>query len=360
MTHLSKQPVGIGIIGCGYWGINYVRVLNELPEAKVISVCDQREERLHEIARRAPGVQLTTDLESLLGNDKIDAVVVCTEASSHFRIASQCLRAAKHVLIEKPITTLSTDAAELAGIALDKSLTLMVGHTFVYNGGISAIKSLLDQRRDRIYYLHASRTNLGPIRRDVNAIWDLATHDIAIFNYLLNSAPQWVSAVGGKVLGNCREDVGFICLGYEDGVIGHIHVSWADPNKCREIVVVCSERRLVFNDLNAVEPVRIYEKGVRALNEEPQSFGEYQLNIREGSIVSPSIEPSEPLKTQCRHFLECILHGLKPKSGAGAGINVLLTLEAIDRSMRLHGTTVKVEKHECYAHAPGSAEGSAA
>jgi predicted dehydrogenase len=352
MAYLSNHSTGIGIVGCGYWGINYVRVLNELPEARVIAICDQREERLQEIARRNPGIQLTTDLDLLLKNDQIGAVVVCTEATSHFRVASQCLRAGKHVLIEKPITTIVSDAAELATLAEERSLTLMVGHTFIYNGGISTIKSYLDQRCDRIYYLHASRTNLGPIRRDVNAIWDLATHDIAIFNYLLGGAPQWVSAVGGRVLGNCRVDVGFICLGYDNGVIGNIHVSWADPNKCREIVVVCSERRLVFNDLNSVEPVRIYEKGVRAVSEEPQSFGEYQLKIRDGSIISPSIEPSEPLKSQCRHFLECVHTGLKPKSSAQDGINVLLTLEAIDRSVQSQGTTIKVEQqHGCYAHA---------
>ena len=351
MTHFSKHPVGIGIIGCGYWGINYVRVLNELPEAQVIAVCDQRQERLNEIAQRNPGVQLTTDLDEVLNDDRISAVVICTEATSHFRIANQCLQAGKHVLIEKPITTRVSDAVELTKVAEDMSLTLMVGHTFIYNGGISAIESYLDQRRDQIYYLHASRTNLGPIRRDVNAIWDLATHDIAIFNYLLKGTPQWVSAVGGKVLGNSRVDVGFISLGYDNGVIGHIHVSWADPNKCREIVVVCSERRLVFNDLNAAEPVRIYEKGVSVVTEEPQSFGEYRLKIREGSIVSPSIQPSEPLKNQCRHFLECVHGGVKPRSSAEDGINVLLTLEAIERSMELQGATVKVEKHECYAYA---------
>jgi predicted dehydrogenase len=350
-SYLSKHPMGVGIVGCGYWGINYVRVLNELPEAKVIAVCDQRQERLDDIARRIPGVQLTTDLDALLDNDRIDAIVICTEATSHFKIANQCLRAGKHVLIEKPITTLVSDAVELGRIAELKSLTLMVGHTFIYNSGISAIESYLDQRKDRIYYLHASRTNLGPIRRDVNAIWDLATHDIAIFNHLLKDTPQWVSAVGSRVLGNCRVDVGFICLGYSSGVLGHIHVSWADPNKCREVVVVCSERRLVFNDLNAVEPVRIYEKGVSAVAEEPQSFGEYQLKIREGSIVSPSIEPSEPLKNQCRHFLECIHNGLKPKSGVEEGISALVTLEAIERSIQLQGTTVKVENHECYAEA---------
>lgn len=349
--YLGGRKLGVGIVGCGYWGVNYVRVLNEVPEAAVVAVCDQRQDRLDDIARRTPGVHLTTNLDSLLEDDRVDAVVICTEATSHFSVASECLRAGKHALIEKPITTSADDAVELGRIAEERQLTLMVGHTFIYNNGISAIESYLGQRRDRIYYMHASRTNLGPIRRDVNAVWDLATHDIAIFNHLLKATPEWVSAVGGKVLRNCRVDVGFICLGYADGILGHIHVSWADPNKCREVVVVCSERRLVFNDLNAAEPVRIYEKGVSAATEEPQSFGEYQLKIRQGAIVSPAIEASEPLKNQCRHFLECIRTGCKPKTSVEAGIGVLVTLEAIERSMNLQGTTVKVESHECYAQA---------
>lgn len=350
-AYLSEHPVGIGIVGCGYWGINYVRLLNELPEAKVLAVCDQRQERLIEIARRIPGVQLTTRLDTLLEDDRIDAIVICTEASSHFKVASQCLRAGKHVLIEKPITTFVADAVELGRLAEEQSLTLMVGHTFIYNSGIAAIESYLEQRQDRIYYLHASRTNLGPIRRDVNAVWDLATHDIAIFNHLLKSTPQWASAVGGKVLGNSRVDVGFISLGYDNSVLGHIHVSWADPNKCREVVVVCSERRLVFDDLSRAEPVRIYEKGVRALTDEPESFGEHQLKIRDGAIVSPQIEASEPLKNQCRHFLECLHLGIRPRSGVDEGIGVLATLDAIEQSMQLQGTKVKVENYECYATA---------
>lgn len=350
-AYLSDHPVGVGIVGCGYWGINYVRLLNELPEARVLAVCDQRQARLDEIARRNPGIQFTTNLNALLEDDNIEAVIICTEASTHFKVASQCLQAGKHVLVEKPITTLVADAVELGRLAEERSLTLMVGHTFIYNSGISAIESYLEQRQDRIYYLHASRTNLGPIRRDVNAVWDLATHDIAIFNHLLKATPQWVSAVGSKVLGNSRVDVGFICMGYENGVIGHIHVSWADPNKCREVVVVCSERRLVFDDLSRSEPVRIYEKGVRAITDEPESFGEHQLKIRQGAIVSPPIEVSEPLKNQCRHFLECLHLGLRPRTGVDEGIGVLTTLDAIEQSMQLQGAKVKVENHECYANA---------
>ena len=185
----------------------------------------------------------------------------------------------------------------------------------------------------------------------MNAVWDLATHDIAIFNHLLKETPEWVSAVGARVLGNCRVDVGFICLGYAKGVVGHIHVSWADPNKCREVVVVCSDRRLVFNDLNGVEPVRIYEKGVSAVGDEPENFGEYQLKIREGAIISPAVEPSEPLKNQCRHFIECVHTGERPQTDVEDGVSVLATLEAIERSIQLQGTTIKVERHECYASA---------
>lgn len=346
-----RRALGVGIIGCGYWGKNYVRVFNELPETKVIAICDRSEDRLHEIARRAPGIKLTTDINEILDDEQIEAVVICTEASSHFKVASQCLRAGKHLLIEKPITTSVPDAAELGRLADGSSLTLMVGHTFLYNSGIAAIESYLREEKDRIYYLHARRTNLGPIRRDVNAVWDLATHDIAIFNHLLKQTPEWVSAVGARVLGNCRVDVGFICLGYANGVVGHIHISWADPNKCREVVVVCSGRRLVFNDLNAVEPVRIYEKGVSAVGGEPENFGEYQLNIRDGAIISPAVEPSEPLKNQCRHFIECIHTGEKPRTDVEDGVSVLATLEAIERSIQLQGTTIKVENHECYASA---------
>ena len=186
---------------------------------------------------------------------------------------------------------------------------------------------------------------MGPIRRDVNALWDLATHDIAIFNYLLESTPEWVSAVGAKVLRNGREDIGFIALGYPGDILGHIHVSWADPNKARELVVVLSDKRIVFNDLNGLEQVRVFEKGIRAITNRPQGYGEYRLQIRDGDIVSPKIEASEPLKDQCRHFLDCIESGKRPRTSGSEGIDVLRVLKAIDRSLALHGAQVEVKKN---------------
>jgi predicted dehydrogenase len=340
---MTKQ-VGIAILGCGYWGINYVRVFSELPESRVVAVCDQRTERLQEVGRRFPGMQLITETEDVLGLDGVDAVVVCTPATTHYNVTRRCLEMGKHILVEKPITTTATDAEALTTLAESEGLILMVGHTFLYNPGVKKLKEYIKQGDvGRLYYLYARRTNLGPIRRDVNALWDLAPHDVSIFNYLLDSTPKWVSAVGAKVLRNHREDVGFISLGYQSNIVGHIHVSWADAYKVREVVVVGSDKRVVFNDLNPFERVRAYEKGVTLMEPEASSYGEYQFLMREGDIISPRVEVSEPLKNQCSHFLECVTHGTRPLTGGWEGQEVVRVMEAIDRSIERNGAPVDVE-----------------
>jgi predicted dehydrogenase len=340
------NQLGVAILGCGYWGINYVRVFSELPGSQVLAVCDERPDRLQEVGRRFPGVHLTTQIEDALSLDGVSAAVVCTPATTHFSVSQHALLAGKHLLIEKPITRTVAEAKELAALADYQGLILMVGHTFLYNPALRKVKEYVDRPEvGRVYYLYSSRTNLGPIRRDVNALWDLAPHDVAIFNYLLGEVPEWVSAVGAKVLRNCREDVGFITLGYRNNVVGHIHVSWADPNKVREVVVVGSEKRIVFNDLNGVEQVRVFDKGVMAVASEPSSFGEYQFQIRDGDIFSPKIEFSEPLKNQCRHFLECVVQDIRPLTSSLEGLEVVQVLEAIDRSIERKGTPVEVERN---------------
>jgi predicted dehydrogenase len=194
-----------------------------------------------------------------------------------------------------------------------------------------------------VYYMYSRRTNLGPIRNDVNAVWDLAPHDISIFNYFLDCVPEWVSVVGARVLKRSREDVAFIALGYPEGVIAHLHVSWADPNKVRETTVVSSNRRIVFDDLNSQEQVRVYEKGVASIvTHEASSYGEYQLQIRDGDILSPRIQISEPLKNLARHFIDCVLHGTRPLSDGVNGYDVVRVLEAIDRSLARNGEPVAV------------------
>jgi predicted dehydrogenase len=337
------DQVGIAVLGCGYWGINYVRVFNELPKSRVIVVCDRRSERLQEVGQRFSGVELTGEAEDVLRLDGVDAVVVCTEATAHHSVARRCLEAGKHILVEKPLTTSVTDAEELIALAESRGVTLMVGHTFLYNAGIRKVKAYIEQDEvGRIYYLYARRTNLGPIRHDVNALWDLAPHDVSIFNYLLDSVPRWVSAVGAKVLRNSREDVGFISLGYPDDVLGHIHVSWADPNKVREVVVVGSDKRIVFNDLSALERVRVFKKGITPVLPEASSYGEYHFLMRDGDIISPRVEISEPLKNQCSHFLECITQGSCPLTDGRDGLEVVRVMAAVDRSLDHKGAPVEV------------------
>jgi predicted dehydrogenase len=347
--HNKHGRLGVAVVGCGYWGKNYVRVFSELPESRLIAVCDQQPDRLQEMGRQYPGLHLSSQLDGVLALEDVDAVVVCTEPANHYSVARACLLAGKHALVEKPLTTSLADAEELSILAEKQSATLMVGHTFLYNAGIRKVKEYVDQS-EHVYYLYALRTNLGPIRRDVNAVWDLATHDIAIFNYLLGEVPIWVNAVGLKVLRNCREDVGFVVLGYENGVVGHVHVSWADPNKKRETVVVCSDKRIVFNDLNALEQVRVFEKGVKLMESgEPLNYGEYRLHIRDGNILSPKIQVTEPLKEQCRHFLHCVMTGDRPITDGWAGADVLRVLEAIDRSIQSGGTQMEVVQNGHYS-----------
>ncbi len=345
------NPVGIAVVGCGYWGMNYVRIFDELPESRVVAVCDQRSDRLLELTWRFPGAHMTTQIEDAVSEPGVDAVVVCTEATTHYDIARRCLLAGKHVLVEKPLTTTVAEAEELIALAESRPAVLMVGHTFVFNAGIRKIKEYLQKGQGRIYYLYARRTNLGPIRHDVNALWDLAPHDIAVFNYLLDSSPEWVSAVGGKVLRNCREDVGFVSVGYPENVLGHIHVSWADPNKAREMVIVTSDKRIVFNDLSGLEQVRVFEKGVSVLEQEPLNYGEFRFQIRDGDIISPRIEASEPLKNQCRHFLDCVRLGHRPISSGVEGCDVVRVLEAVNHSIQCKGLQVEVERNGHNGHA---------
>jgi predicted dehydrogenase len=339
----SNNTLRVAVAGCGYWGMNYLRVFNELPGACLAGACDVRRERLDEVLRRFPSVFVATELNELLAEAEVDAVVICTEATSHHAVALRCLQAGKHILVEKPLTTGVSEAEELTTLAEMNQRILMVGHTFIYNAAVRKMKEYVRKDHGQIYYLYAQRTNLGPIRHDVNALWDLATHDIAIFNYLLESTPDWVSAVGARVLCNGREDVGFITLSYPGNVLGHIHVSWADPNKTREVVVVLGDRRIVFNDLNGLEQVRVFEKGIRAVSAEPVGYGEYRLQIRDGDIVSPKVEVREPLKDQCRHFMECIELGAEPMTAGREGIDVLRVLSAVDRSVALCGAQVEVQ-----------------
>ncbi|NTU80167.1 MAG: Gfo/Idh/MocA family oxidoreductase [Chloroflexales bacterium] len=344
----APRPLRVAVLGCGYWGVNYIRVFNELPEVTITAVCDLHEKRLRAVGQRLPSLGLATDLDDLLRREDVDAVVICTEASAHHAVARRCLAAGKHVLIEKPMTTDVEQARELVGLAEARGLVLMTGHVFLFNPGVRKLKEYIAQGKlGRVYYLYARRTNLGPIRRDVDVLWDLATHDVAIFGYLLDRFPQWVSAVGVRVLGSSHEDIGFISIGYGDGVVGHIHVSWADANKVREVAVVGSDMRIVFDDLNSQEQVRVYEKGVSASAPAMASYGEYHFQMRDGDIISPKVEVSEPLKNQCLHFVGCIAEGCEPLTNGREGLQVVQVMAAIERSIAQSGAPISLAPLKC-------------
>ena len=333
------------VIGCGYWGRNYVRIFHELRGTRVVAVCDQSLERLETIAAEFPDVKPVRALDVALTLPDVECVVIATPASTHFGVAAQCLEAGLPVLVEKPLTTNSPEADELIDLARRCELTLMVGHTFVYNAAVQKVREyLVASALGEVYYMYARRTSLGPIRTDVNALWDLASHDVSIFNYLLEVEPDWVSAIGSCVLGNEREDVGFVSVGYPGGIIAHIHVSWADPNKTRELVVVGSEKQVVFNDLNTLERVRVFSKGVTMVTPESPSFGESMFQLRDGDIVSPLIEASEPLKNECAHFVDCVCTGKAPLTGGPAGKAAVRVMEAIDESIARRGEPVSLCK----------------
>lgn len=333
----------IGLLGCGYWGLNYIRVFSELPKTDMLVACDVEPERLERVQHRFPDVEVCGDPEAVISDPRLDAIVIATPSSSHFHLVSRCLLHDKHVLVEKPMVMAVSEGEVLVDLARQRNRILMVGHTFLYNPGVQKMRECL--RADtfgEVYYLHSTRTNLGPIRKDASVLWDLAPHDVAIFCYLLDAIPLWVTGIGARSLGNGRDDVAFVSMAFAQGVLGHIHVSWIDPYKVREVVAVGSLQRIVFDDLNNVERIRIFEKGVAPVRTEVDNFGEFRLQVRDGDIYSPQVEAREPLKSQCAHFVECIRHGRQPLSDARNGLDVVRVLAAIEQSMRQNGAQVPI------------------
>lgn len=334
--------VNVAVVGCGRWGMNYVRVFEELSGTRVDWAFDKDELCLKRLVHRFPTVKAARTLKEITRCSDLDAVIVAAPAADHYEIVKQCLKAGKHVLVEKPIALTVEDATEMISLAAEMGKVLMVGHTFIFNSGIRKLKEYIkDESFGKMYYLHATRTNMGPIRQDVNAVWDLAPHDVSIFNYLLDKKPQWVSATGVRLFDTSREDVGFLTIGYPDNVIGNIHVSWADPYKVREVVAVGSRRRITFNDLESLERVKVFEKGV-VRETGAESYGEFRLLMRDGDILSPRVENTEPLKEQCLHFLECLHEGTKPESDGNMGLEIIKVMAAADESLKMQGAPVEI------------------
>ena len=290
---------------------------------------------LDNIRHAYPHIKAITDYKELCDKSRCDAVVIATHASTHYGIIKHSLEQGLDVLAEKPLTLNIDEAEELIQLAEQSNRMLMVAHTFLYNPAIVQIKQYVSEGiLGDIYYMRARRTHLGLIRDDVNAVWDLAPHDISMFLYLIGEIPVEVQAIGRKILGSQREDAAFINLSFPSGVIAHIHVSWADSNKERSLDIVGSKARVVFDDLNIQEPVRIFHKGISVDSDEGTSFGEFKYLFRDGDIVSPKISVHEPLKVLCTAFVESITKRKNPLSDGRFGCDVVKVLSAIDKSLK--------------------------
>lgn len=336
--------IRMALVGCGHWGSNYLRILQFMEGAEVRAACDREDASFEKIRKQYPGVQTVKDFSSILKDPKIDAVIIATPASTHFEFVKQSLEAGKHILVEKPLALSVHEARELVEKARNLKRILMVGHTFLYNPAVQKMKEYVEKGMlGRIYYLQAVRTHLGLIRNDVSSVWDLAPHDVSIFSYLLNKEPTKVSAVGACHLKKNLQDVAFVNLFYDGDIIGNIHISWVDSNKLRQVAVIGSKARILFDDLNPLERLRIFEKGV-SLDRPYDTFGEFQLLLRDGDIISPKVEPEEPLRNVCLEFIHSIQTGRKPLADGENGLAVVRTMCAIHRSMEREGSPVLVSE----------------
>ncbi|MDD3375017.1 MAG: Gfo/Idh/MocA family oxidoreductase [Candidatus Omnitrophica bacterium] len=336
--------ISIGVIGCGHWGPNHIRTFSQLADSEVVMCSDLEQDRLTAIKNLFPHIKITKDYRDILSTDDVDAVCIVTPTASHFQIAKESLESGKHVLCEKPLAISAKECQELGRLAQENSKILMVGHVFLFNEGIVQLKKYLSQGElGNIYYAHSERTNLGPFRYDVNALWDLAPHDISIFNYLFDSCPINVSARGQKCLKTSLEDLAFVTLEYPNNILVNIHVSWLDPRKVRQITIVGDEKMIVWDDLDNMGPIRLYDKHVERTEVFYETYGEFQLLSKEGSVMIPKIAIKEPLKNQNQYFLDCIKNNRLPDvSDAKKGEDVVRTLLAISESMNNGGSPVKI------------------
>jgi predicted dehydrogenase len=339
---VAGAAVRIGVIGAGHWGPNQVRVFDSLPGSEVQVVADTDQARLDRVSDSFPDVALHTDHRQVLESADVDAVVIVTPTSTHHALVNEALAAGKHVLCEKPLCETPEQADELLAAAEANGCLLMVGHVFLFNPGIVKLKEVLDSGElGSLQYLSAVRTNLGPIRGDVNAAYDLAPHDISIFNWLVGSAPTSVSATGGSFVQPGIEDVVFISLRYPGDVLGSIHVSWLNPKKVREITVVGTRQMVTWDELQP-RPVAIYDKGANPV-QDYEDFGEFQrLGMWDRDVYLPKVPADEPLRLQGVEFLEAIRRGSVERSDGSFGSEVVRVLDAVRLSVEQGGAPVQV------------------
>jgi len=338
-----KSPsdlVRVGIFGYGYWGPNVVRNLHALENCQVVTICDKNPAALKRANRVYPGVHLTTDFSEIMTSPQIDTVAIVTPVWTHFELAKTALLNGKHVFVEKPFTSTPQQAEELIELAERTRLKIMVDHTFLFSGAVRKIRELVDNGTlGNLYYFDSTRVNLGLFQHDVNVIWDLAPHDMSIMDYIIQEKPEAVVATGGTHL-NCLADLAFITVYFPNKVVAHINVNWLSPVKVRTTLIGGEKKMLVWNDLEADEKIKVYDKGVQITN--GQSVYELLVSYRSGDVWAPRVEQAEALKLELEYFMDCIRNDRTPFNDGLAGLRVVKLLEAADQSLKERGKIVRL------------------
>jgi len=329
--------VSLAVVGLGYWGPNLVRCAVESDDCAVKAICDRDPVSLAKLARRYPAIGGTQDFDRLLADDEINGVIIATPVTTHYDLAKRCLLAGKNVMVEKPLAATAEQCRELIEIADERELVLMPGHTFLYSPPVNKVKQMIDDGEiGDLYFGTSSRVNLGIHQSDVSVVRDLAPHDFSILLHWLGR-PEFVRAIGRASIVPGNLDVVFVDLGYADGALFHVELSWLAPTKLRRTVLVGSERMVVYEDTSA-EQVRIFDRGVESLP--PQTFGEFQLSYRSGDVLTPRIPADEPLRLEVQDFVSSIRDGHEPKSNAQLGYDVVQMIEAAETSLEYNSAPV--------------------
>jgi predicted dehydrogenase len=336
-----EAPTRVAVVGLGYWGPNLLRVFSELGNVELRWICDLDHERLAQFRRRYPSARSTTHYSRLLQDPEVDAIVIATPVHTHYELAAQALRAGKHTFVEKPLADSAELADDLVALAEENERLLMCGHTFIYSPPVRAVKRLLEAGSlGDVYFISASRVNLGLHQRDVSVIWDLAPHDFSILLYWLSELPTTVRAVGRDSIVKGIADVAFITLSYASGIIVNVELSWLAPSKLRRTVIVGSEKMVIYDD-GTTEPVRLFDRGV--VYRDPETFGEYHLSYRTGDILSPKVESYEPLGREVADFVHAIRTGGRMEFHMALARSVVRMVEAADRSLQMGGKAIELD-----------------
>ena len=337
--------IRIGVIGYGYWGPNLARCVSECDTSILAAVADSSTTALARAGNRYPAAQLYENFDELIADPTIDAVSIATPVATHFELARAALLAGKHVLVEKPMTSSSESARSLVDLAADRKLVLMVGHTFVYTGAVQKIDELIQNKTiGEVFYYDSTRINLGLFQSDVNVIWDLAVHDVAVLDFLMQDSPVAVSASAtGHIRGN-QENMAHLTLFYDGGMVAHLNVNWLAPVKVRQTLIGGSRRMIVYDDLQPSEKVKIYDRGVTLHAHDDEEVNKLRVSYRMGDMWAPQLSTKEALLTEIEHFVSCVEQGAQPRTSGLSGLRVVQALESAMLSLRGRGNPIELRK----------------